>query len=312
VVRERRQVPDNGVLGHWKSSRSEREYLELYATLRREAWLALCERGWPAVPEEDDIATRVGTTHVFHWRGTGTPLVLLHGAGSSSLMWAPLIGELVGLSIYAVDGIGDPGLSVQTAAVPSRDSVAAWLEDVLDGLGVSRAHLCGASYGGWIAINVAMRRPQRVATLTLLEPVLDPLRTYFWVHGLMVGLSLALPTGVRRPVLRRLHMDVAADVDRRFSKLGRLGLMRYRRGVPRPDPITDAELASVETRTLLLLGAKSEIHHARALLDRARAALPNVEAELVADAGHSLPLDHAAVIAPRVRAFVAGLHNSTS
>ena len=113
-------------------------------------------------------------------------------------------------------------------------------------------------------------------------------------------------------MLRRLHMEVAADLDARFSKFGRLGLMQYRRGLPRQVPITDAELASVTTATLLLLGDKSEIHHSKALFDRARATMPNLDGELVADAGHSLPLDRAAAIAPRMRAFVATPHDTAS
>jgi pimeloyl-ACP methyl ester carboxylesterase len=310
--RERDHMADSGGLGHWKSGSSEREYLNLYAALRQEAWTALRERGWADPPEERDVATRFGTTHVFHWAGTGTPIVLLHGAGASSLMWARLIGELVGMSTYAVDGIGEPGLSVQTRTVSDREDLVAWLDDVLDGLSVDRAHLCGSSYGGWIAINAALRSPERLATLTLLEPVLDRLRAYFWVHALAVGAALMLPTPIRCPMLRGLHMEVAADLDARFSKFARLGLMQYRRGVPRQVPVTDAELASVTTPTLLLLGDKSELHHAEALLDRARATMPNIDGELVADAGHSLPLDRAAAIAPRIRAFVATPQGTTS
>jgi pimeloyl-ACP methyl ester carboxylesterase len=305
-------MADSVGFGHWKSDSSEREYLNLYAALRQEAWTALCDRGWADPPEERDVASRFGATHVFHWVGTATPIVLLHGAGTSSLMWARLIGELVGLSIYAVDRIGEPGLSVQTRPVYDRDDLVAWLDDVLDGLSVDRAHLCGSSYGGWIAINAALRSPERLATLTLLEPALDRLRAYFWVHALAVGVAFMVPTPIGRPMLRRLHMEVAADLDARFSKFARLGLMQYRRGLPRQVPISNAELASVTTPTLLLLGDKSEIHHARALLDRARATMPNLDGELVADAGHSLPLDRAAAIAPRIRAFVATPHDTTS
>jgi pimeloyl-ACP methyl ester carboxylesterase len=297
-------MADGGSLGHWRSPKREREYLDLYATLRREAWDALCERGWPKPPDESDVETRFGPTHVFRWPGAGNPIVLLHGAGTSSLMWAPLIAELVGRSVYALDGIGEPGLSVQTAAVPDRDALVAWLDEVFDGLGIDRVHLVGASYGGWIALNAARHSPRRVVSLSLLEPVLTQLRPYFWVHGVGVAAAFALPTPVRRPALRRLHMEAAADLDARFSRFGRLGLMQYRRGVPRPVPVTDDELASVITPTLLLLGEKSEIHHSNALLARARATMPNMHGELVAGAGHSLPLDRAEVIGPWLRSFV--------
>ena len=75
-----------------------------------------------------------GTTRAYHWRGDGddaggdgdgVPIVLLHGAGTSSLMWAYLLACLVGSSVYALDTIGDPGASVQRAPIRDRDELAA-------------------------------------------------------------------------------------------------------------------------------------------------------------------------------------------
>jgi pimeloyl-ACP methyl ester carboxylesterase len=303
---------DHGDVGYWKSTKSEREYLDLYAAVREEAWEALCERGWSGAPEERDVETRFGATHVFHWAGAGVPIVLLHGAGTSSVMWAPLIAELVGFSVYAFDGIGEPGLTVQTAAVRDRGDLVAWLDDVLDGLGLDQVHLVGSSYGGWIALNAALQSSRRVATLTLLEPVLTRLRPYFWVHALSVAAAFALPTRIRRSALRRLHMDLASEGGPRLVRFGRLGLMKYRRRVPRPVPVTDDEFASVITPTLLLLGDKSEIHHSKSLLAKAQRAMPNMGGALVADTGHSLPLDRAEAIAPRFRSFVATPHDTAS
>ena len=107
-------------------------------------------------------------------------------------------------------------------------------------------------------------------------------------------------------------MEAAAELDARFSRFGRLGLMKHRRAVPKPAPLTDAELGSVRTPTLVLLADKSEIHRSGALATRVRAAMPNVDCELVANAGHSLPLDRAETIAPRLRSFIAARHDTTS
>jgi pimeloyl-ACP methyl ester carboxylesterase len=304
-------VSDGTNLSHWVNRKAELEYLDLYAELREEAWDALCEQGWSAHPDELEVETRFGPTHVFHWAGAGVPIVLLHGAGASSIMWAPLVAELTGLSIFAIDGIGEPGLTVQSEAVRDTGDLVAWLDQTLDGLALDRVHLVGASYGGWTALHVALRSPERVATLTLLEPVLTRLRPYFWAHGLSVGAAFALPNSIRRPALRRLHMETAADLDARFSRFGRLGLMKHRRGVPKPAPVADAELLSVRTPTLVLLGDKSEVHRSTALAAHVRATMPNVECELVANTGHSLPLDRAQTIAPRLRSFIA-THDTSS
>jgi len=285
-------------LGHWKNGSAEREYSELYAALRREAW--------PGV-QECDVATPFGTTHVFAWPGAGTPIVLLHGAGTSSLMWAPLIEALPGRRIYALDGIGEPGLSEQTAPITGGDDLVTWLTAVLDGLALDSVHLVGASYGGWIACNTARRCGARVRTLSLTEPALTPVRPAFWIHSIQVAFAFTLPPPLRRRALRRLHMRAIADADPRVTRMGRLGLMKYRRGVPRGvTPMTDEEFAQITAPTLVLLGAHSELHDAQALLARMLRHMPDARGELVADAGHSLPLECPEVVARAVEAFTSG------
>src|SRR4051812_41698280 len=117
LIRSYQQTVDGGGMadeqartGSWRNGGAAREYSDLYAELRREAW--------PHV-DESDLATPFGTTHVFSWSGDGAPIVLLHGAGTSSLMWAPIVEALPGRHIFAIDGIGEPGLSEQSA--PIRD-----------------------------------------------------------------------------------------------------------------------------------------------------------------------------------------------
>jgi pimeloyl-ACP methyl ester carboxylesterase len=299
-------MPTDTGLGQWANPKVEREYADLCAALRREAWQALCDEGWGAPPAEIDVETRFGTTRAYHWRGDGdgVPIVLLHGAGTSSLMWAYLLARLVGSSVYALDTIGDPGASVQCAPIRDRDDLAAWLDGTLDGLAVVRAHLVGASYGGYIAVGYATRSPQRVASLALVEPVLDRLRPGFWIHGISTGLALLTPPPVRRRALHRLHMEMLATDDKRIRRMALLGQARHRRGLPGPVPITDEELASITARTLLLLGEESPIHRSRQLLQRATAAMPDLTAALIPNAGHSVPVDQAEEVARRLRAFL--------
>ena len=293
-----------GGIGRWVSADAEREFSGLDEALRHEAWQRLCEQGWPTLPSEVDIETRFGSTRVYRWVGAGVPLVLLHGAGTSSLMWTPLLAQLVGRSVYAVDTIGDPGRSVQRATMHDRDDLAAWLDQVLDDLQISRANLVGASYGGWIALNHALRSSQRVATLTLLDPVLEQIRPMFFVHGIACGIALLMPVPMRHWAAVQLHMNALATDDKRLRRWGFLGQAKYRRGAPKFVPLTDSELASITTATLLLLAEKSQVHRSRPLLARARSIMPRVYAELVPRAGHSLPVDQAEAIGPRIRAFL--------
>jgi pimeloyl-ACP methyl ester carboxylesterase len=212
---------------------------------------------------------------------------------------------LVGRHVYAIDTVGQPGRSVQREPIADRDALVAWLDEVLERLQLQPSHFVGASYGGWLAINLARRSPEHVATLTLVEPALTRVRPYFWLHGVLVLVASVMPGPIRRRWLRRLHMEIVDRGDPRVVELGRLGLTRYRPGVPRPQPPpTDDELGGVTVPTLVLLAERSELHHARRLATRLAAVMPSATVELLPDAGHSLPVDRAEEVGARLRCFV--------
>ena len=294
----------DGELSGWANARAQAEFVRLYGQLSREAWEALHEAGWEAHPVEQAVDTPFGPTLAYRWAGSGTPVVLLHGAGTCSLMWAPLIAHLAGRPIVAIDGVGEPGRSVQTSPVRDAGDLSAWLGTTLAGLGVERAHLVGASYGGYLALCHARRAPEQVASLALVEPVLDPLARGFWTYGLKVGSALVLPGVWRDRRLRALRMGILAEsADRRRFAL--LGQTRFRRrGLPRPEPVPDADLAELAVPLLVVLGAESPIHDAAALAARVRRARPGATVAVLPDAGHSAPVDAADRVARLLRTFL--------
>lgn len=99
-------------------------------------------------------------------------MVLLPGGRSTSAGWYANVGALAPVHrVYAVDILGDAGRSVPGGEpVASRDDIVAWLDGVLDGLGLDAAALGGHSYGGWIAARYAIARPERVSSLVLVDP----------------------------------------------------------------------------------------------------------------------------------------------
>jgi pimeloyl-ACP methyl ester carboxylesterase len=284
-------------IGHWTKPSAEREYLEIYDALREEQF---------SDADVLDVDTRYGTTRVYHRRGSGVPIVMVPGAGAPSLMWAPLLNELDGCDAYVLDIVGDAGRSVQRTPMPQRDDLSHWLDDVLDGLTLDRVHVVGASYGGWVALTYAGHARERVVSIALLEPVLGKLRAWFWVHGLLTGLALLLPSGLRRRAANGLHMQALVVDDKRPRRLGFLAQTKYRRGFPKFRPVDDNELASIPVPALVLLGRHSQVHKGAEMLARIRAVAPaTVDASIIEDAGHALPFDQSAEIAPRVRSFLA-------
>ena len=102
-------------------------------------------------------------------KGTGTPLLLLHGFTSSTYSWKDVFEPLSKtFRVIAVDFKGF-GFSDKPDGDYSRSAQAALIAHLLDYLKIDRAWLCGNSMGGEIALNVALINPQRIAGLILID-----------------------------------------------------------------------------------------------------------------------------------------------
>jgi pimeloyl-ACP methyl ester carboxylesterase len=117
------------------------------------------------------VTTAVTETVLAHTRrGRGEPVVLLHGIGSHRGAWDPVIPMLA--EHHEVLALDLPGFGASAplppGEEPSPQRLAEAVAATLDQLGITRAHFVGNSLGGWIALELAQRRP--VASLTLLSP----------------------------------------------------------------------------------------------------------------------------------------------
>lgn len=103
--------------------------------------------------------------------GTGTPLVLLHAFPVDARMWDRARAQLDdGARVITPDqrGLGGSPLEPDGSA-PSLDTAASDVLALLDELGLDRAVLGGCSMGGYVAMAVLRRAPQRVAGLLLTD-----------------------------------------------------------------------------------------------------------------------------------------------
>ncbi|WP_077191544.1 alpha/beta fold hydrolase [Streptomyces lydicus] len=127
---------------------------------------------WPVPAEHLRVPTREGETFVVvSGHEDAPPVVLLHGAGANTTMWQDDITTWARhFRTYALDLVGEPGLSAPSRPPLASDAPARWLDDVLDALGIARAAFVGTSLGGWLALDYATRRPARVDRLALLCP----------------------------------------------------------------------------------------------------------------------------------------------
>ena len=104
------------------------------------------------------------------WRtfGTGEPLLLIHGIGTTSDDWAVLAPRLARTYRVLTVDLPGHGRSPALAGNPSVPAIADVLESDLDALGLTRVHLLGNSLGGRLALELAAR--QRALSVVALAP----------------------------------------------------------------------------------------------------------------------------------------------
>lgn len=103
--------------------------------------------------------------------GRGDDLVLIHGFGSDRLSWAGNAAALMEVArLHALDLPGHGDSLDGEAGNGSPDALAAAVAETLDANGLGKVHLLGHSLGGGIAMLLALARPDRVRSLSLLAP----------------------------------------------------------------------------------------------------------------------------------------------
>lgn len=114
----------------------------------------------------DTSIGRIGLTD----RGSGpaVPILFLHGVGSDKSVWAPQIDHFAA-SRRSV-ALDYPGYG-ESELIPdaTRDDFAGAVLAAMDALDIERAHLCGLSLGGVIAIAVHAAAPARCASLIIAD-----------------------------------------------------------------------------------------------------------------------------------------------
>src|SRR6202050_1983840 len=230
----------------------------------REKFMAAYDRAfarWPQPLEEFDIETATATTRVHAYRPhpDGAPIVLLTGAGGNAAAWFPHVAALAEDGAgYGIAMPGDANPSVPRALMTPPAACAAWLDELLGKLSDRPAHLVGFSYGGWVAMNQAIRAPGRVASITLLDPAgLTKLDARFWWWLTISGLATLTPVPLRRRLARWL--DNPAMLQPELMTLMWAAIRGYRAEPKFPGVLTDDELRAITVPVLLITGARSAL-----------------------------------------------------
>ncbi len=259
--------------------------------------------------DEHDLTTltaeRTGGAYVdagglrtyYEVRGSGDPLVLLHGGFCTVETFdglTPAFAEHYAVHLPERRG---HGRTPDVAGPITYDAMAGDTIAFLDAVGVSGAHLVGWSDGAVVALLVARRRPDLVGRLVLIG---QPVNPDGMPDEMRKMLSHGMNTEMLPPLLKGLYAATSPDGPEHFDVVAQKLFALFK---IEPDMGLD-ELAGVSARTLMLIGDDDlcTVGHAEAV----RRALPDARLAVVPDATHTLPMDKPDLTAAIVLDFLAG------
>ncbi|UGT42551.1 alpha/beta hydrolase [Nocardia yamanashiensis] len=247
-----------------------------------------------------------------HYRrtGTGPPILLLHGSGSSLQSWDRVTSALSGA--YDVITLDLPGFGL-TGPRPDRDyrvqTYAKTVAMLLDTLGVGAVTVVGNSLGGNIGWNLALDHPDKVDRLVLINATGYPGKSLPLAVRLarsMVGRVILRRLSSRSATARNLRSLVGANqavvddamVDRVYAMMNRPGNQQAFIDLANVDQLDrTGELPEIAVPTLVLRSASIDGQHfARDI--------PGSSELVHSDGGHLLPEEDPQWVADAVRRFI--------
>lgn len=250
-----------------------------------------------------------------HYRSAGmgdTTIVFLHGNYASSRWWEPVLESLPdGYRALAPDlrGCGSRedhstrrGMWTQKLSI---QDLADDLNGFLQGLGIERAVILGHSLGGLVATTFAIRHPERVSALVLMDT--GPAR------GITMGsitTPLLLPLEIKnRGMFRRALIRAGIPKSGTYSKalvddmLSAPGGLYYKFSRAAAAWTAGNGLKQISAPTLLIWGEDDEVMPSRYARDYVEQ-IPDAQLVVIPDAGHSPQFDQPEAFAEALYSFL--------
>ena len=226
--------------------------------------------------------------------GSGPSVVLIHGAGGNASTWVPTLAAWSGLDLWcpSLPGRGH-GCPVATVG-----EAAAWLGSFLAAAGLVRPIVVGHSFGGAIALELALDQPDALAAVVMVSSGAR-LRV---APAILEAAAAATP---KHPLSTRFAFGPATDdgliraYDRLAARTPPEAALADWRACDGFDRLTS--LAALRCRALVVYGDADVLtpsKYQRLLVN----ALPDADCVEVSGAGHMLPWERPGALAAAVRA----------
>jgi 3-oxoadipate enol-lactonase len=252
------------------------------------------------------VATSLGCKIGYAEAGGGdaTPIVFLHGVGSDKTVWHPQLDHF-GRERRAI-AFDDPGYGDSDPAPhrTTRDDYATAILAAMTELGIDRAHVCGLSLGGVIAIAMHALAPERCLTLILADT--------FAKHPdgqAIYDRSIAASSDMRGMAEARVDVLLAQPADSAVrhevvETMARIDPAAFRIGAEAVWLADQAgRAAQVSVPTLVICGAEDKVTPP-ALSHELVQFIPGARYEQIEGAGHLTNLERSDAFNALVEAFI--------
>lgn len=251
--------------------------------------------------------------------GSGPRVLALHSSASTSGQWWALTQLLAShFEVVAPDHAGHGGTPAWRGNEGADIRHHAALFEPL--LGDQPAHLIGHSFGGVVAMQIALAHPDRVRSLTLYEPVLAAVLSGRASQRLAREKFRAVARQVRQQLdqgspraAAQVFVDYwggsgswqAMNPSAQDALLSRMAVVPQHFAAIEQAHLIAWRLPEIRCPVLLLEGSQTTAA-ARQIAGLLALSIPNVRHEPVAGAGHMGPLTHAAAVNQSIAAFLLG------
>ena len=236
--------------------------------------------------------------------GEGQPLVLVMGIGYDSTLWTlaqvPALSKTFQVIIF---DNRDVGRSSQATSAYTIADMADDTAGLMDALGVKKAHVCGLSMGGMIAIELALRHPDRLDRMVVTgapgapaRSVFHPIMAWNWVKANNTSGEIFVCQQFTylfsSAFLRDKEMveQTIAMLSSNPNPVGPAAYARQAKAFLQFDVL--GRLANVKARTLCIVGEQdvlTPVHECREVADK----IPNAKFEVIKGDGssHVVPIE---------------------
>ena len=208
------------------------------------------------------------------------------------------------------------GQSQATQSGYGIESLYADAVELIEVLGCSPCHFVGLSMGGFIGLRVAIRRPELLKSLILIETSSDPepkenISRYRMLNFVArwIGLRVVADRVMAIMFGQKFLNDperatVKHEWQERMVANNRIGITRAVTGVITRDGVTD-QLGQIETPTLIIVGDQ-DVATVPAKAERMHTGIPNSKLVVIPGAGHTSTVEEPVAVTAAMEEFLTG------